>query len=367
MLKLWKETLGKLEDFLETIPSKYTRKNYRNGIKKFEEWYGKSIVTLIGNPEASKIVEKFYVYLKEKHCQNTARNQTNAVIQFLKYYKTPLDIRKSLGIYKTEVSLKDHLLTIEELRRMYEVANLKEKVILELGLLGFRISDVINLKKSDFNLNGEPPIEFKRRARKEGTIYHTFISRELKELLELYLPQVEGEYLFPGQRKGTHAKAETLNKILNNLAKRANIQLHGHLHWHCFRKLILRRGSELGIPSWNLKLLVGKSVPYSDETYLAGINLKEDFLKLHNDLSLRKTTVNNRIANIEEMVDLIAKALAKLIMQNVQYMSTKLEPEEPIDIIKNFLSIKIYSLDEATKKIQEKKRKKNEIIQKEEL
>jgi len=205
-------------------------------------------------------------------------------------------------------------------------------------------------------LNGEPPIEFKRRARKEGTIYHTFISRELKELLELYLPQVEGEYLFPGQRKGTHAKAETLNKILNNLAKRANIQLHGHLHWHCFRKLILRRGSELGIPSWNLKLLVGKSVPYSDETYLAGINLKEDFLKLHNDLSLRKTTVNNRIANIEEMVDLIAKALAKLIMQNVQYMSTKLEPEEPIDIIKNFLSIKIYSLDEATKKIQEKKR-----------
>ena len=36
-------TMGKLEDFLETIPSKYTRKNYVNGIKRFEEWYGDSI------------------------------------------------------------------------------------------------------------------------------------------------------------------------------------------------------------------------------------------------------------------------------------------------------------------------------------
>lgn len=332
--------MGKLEDFLETIPSKYTRKNYRNGIKKFESWYGKSIVTLIGNPEASKLVEKFYVYLKEKHCQNTARNQTNAVIQFLKYYKTSLEIRKALGIYKTEVSLKDHLLTIEELRKMYDLADLKEKVILELGLLGFRIGDVITLKKSDFNLNAETPIEFKRRARKEGTVYHTFISQELKELLELYLPTLKGEYLFEGQRKGTHAKAETLNKILKDLAKRANIQLHGHLHWHCFRKLILRRGSELGIPSWNLKLLTGKSVPYSDETYLAGINLREDFLRLHNDLSLRKTVVNNKIANIEVMVNLMAKALAKLLMKELEKDGVKvmgLTPLSPEQILEIYL------------------------------
>jgi integrase len=336
MLKIRKETMGKLEDFLETIPSKYTRKNYKNGIKKFESWYGKSIVTLIGNPEASKIIEKFYVYLKEKHCQNTARNQTNAVIQFLKYYKTPLEIRKALGIYRTETSLKDHLLTIEELRKMYDLANLKEKVVLELGLLGFRISDVIILKKSDFNLNQEAPIEFKRRARKEGTIYHTFISKELKELLELYLPTLKGEYLFEGQRKNTHSKAETLNKILKDLAKRSSIQLHGNLHWHCFRKLILRRGSELGIPSWNLKLLTGKSVPYSDETYLAGINLKEDFLRLHNDLNLRRTANNNKLGNLEETVNLIAKALARLIMREVE-MKFLIPPKSEIELIKRFL------------------------------
>jgi len=29
-------SMGKVEDFLETIPSKHTRKNYVNGIKKFE-------------------------------------------------------------------------------------------------------------------------------------------------------------------------------------------------------------------------------------------------------------------------------------------------------------------------------------------
>ena len=74
-------TLGKIEDFLENIPSKNTRKNYVNGIKNFEQWYGDSIKKLIKNPEATKTAEKFYVALKQKHPQNTCRNLTNAAIQ----------------------------------------------------------------------------------------------------------------------------------------------------------------------------------------------------------------------------------------------------------------------------------------------
>lgn len=46
-LELSELTLGKIEDFLEVIPSVYTRKNYKNGIKKFEKWYGNSITELI--------------------------------------------------------------------------------------------------------------------------------------------------------------------------------------------------------------------------------------------------------------------------------------------------------------------------------
>jgi integrase len=190
-------SMDKVEDFLETIPSKHTRKNYVNGIKKFEQWYGDSITKLIKNPEATKTVEKFYVSLKQKHPQNTCRNLTNAPIQFLKYFDTDVKPRRALGIYRTEKSTDDHKLTIEEIQRMASVADLKEQIMLGVLLLGLRIGDAITLNVIDLNkLEQEVPIELKLRATKEGTIYETFISHEFKELLKLYLPAVTSKWLF---------------------------------------------------------------------------------------------------------------------------------------------------------------------------
>ena len=315
MLELKVESLGKVEDWLEAVPSKYTKKNYKAGVKRFEAWYSKSITTLIGSPDASNVLLKFYVYLKNEHCQNTARNQTNACVQFLHYFKTNVDLPPY--VWTTEVSLKDHPMSIEELRRMNSLANLKEQLVLELGLLGFRIGDIITLKKSDVNLDAEPPIEFNIRARKEGTIYRSFISTELRDLLKLYLPTVKGEWLFDGQREGTHAKADTLNKIIQSLAMRANIKLHGHLHWHCFRKLIMRRGTELQLNSWAVNMLVGKSVHHSIATYLTGADLKDAFLRLHNDLQLKAVQSNGLVSNLERELGIVKEALTSVEKENM--------------------------------------------------
>jgi hypothetical protein len=61
-MKISAITMGQLEDFLETIASKYTRKNYVSGLKKFEEWYGDSITKLVKSPDATKMIEKFFVF-----------------------------------------------------------------------------------------------------------------------------------------------------------------------------------------------------------------------------------------------------------------------------------------------------------------
>ena len=87
--------MGKVEDWLSAVPSKATRKTYRAGLKKFEEFYGNGIEALIGKSgeETGKIIDKFYVWLKEPihtikgqpnqaHGQNTCRNVVNAPIQF---------------------------------------------------------------------------------------------------------------------------------------------------------------------------------------------------------------------------------------------------------------------------------------------
>jgi hypothetical protein len=58
--------MGKVEDWLSAIPSKYTRKSYKHGILKFEEFYGKGIETLIKSEDAGRTIEKYYAWLKEK-------------------------------------------------------------------------------------------------------------------------------------------------------------------------------------------------------------------------------------------------------------------------------------------------------------
>lgn len=318
-LELHAATLGKIEDFLETIPSKYTRKNYISGIRKFEAWYGGSIVELIKSSEATKKIEKFYVALRQKHPQNTCRNMTNAAIQFLKYFGTDIKPRRSLGIFRTERATDDHKLTIHEVRQMAHVANLKEQVILEVLLLGFRIGNVVSLKVNDLDrLDQEAPIELKLRARKEGTIYETYISQSFKDILKLYLPTVEGKWLLPGLTKESHVKDETLNKVLRDLASRAGVKLHGNLHWHCGRKLVMRTGAELGLSPWIVKRMVGKSIRKSDDTYLTDMDLKDGFLKLKEVLKL-KAIEDGQVSAVQQELGVLKEALTTVEKENITF------------------------------------------------
>lgn len=316
-------TMGKLEDFLEIIPSKYTRKNYVNGIKRFEEWYGDSITKLIKSPDATKTVEKFYVALKQKHPQNTCRNVTNAPIQFLKYFGTDVRPRKALGIYRTEKAIDDHRLTIDEVQKMAKYADLREQIVIEVLLLGLRIADAIALKVSDLNKLEQPaPIELKLRATKAGTVYETFICEEFKELLKKYLPTLKGKWLFSGIRNESHVKDETLNTLLKELASRAGIQLHGNLHWHCGRKLVMTTGAELGLNTWVIKKMVGKSIQMSDDTYL-NVQLKEGFLKLRSVLRLMPRIAEESLSDVEELTNICTEAIVTTFKPKIREMLLK--------------------------------------------
>jgi len=59
-MKISAVTMGQLDDFRETIASRHTRKNYVNGIKKFEEWYGDSITKLVKSQKFNVLVEARY-------------------------------------------------------------------------------------------------------------------------------------------------------------------------------------------------------------------------------------------------------------------------------------------------------------------
>jgi len=129
--------MGKVEDWLSAVPSKYTRKIYKAGIRKFEEFYQQGIETLIGQSpeETGHVIDKFYTWLKDRgHGQNTCRNLVNSPIQFLKFFGTDPKYKRSLGIYRTVLTTRDHRTSIGEIQEMAKTANTREQVLFEDAL-----------------------------------------------------------------------------------------------------------------------------------------------------------------------------------------------------------------------------------------
>jgi len=84
----------------------------------------------------------------------------------------PIRFRNGSKIGKTVKTTKNFPLTIEHVRKMFEVADLRERVILSTATdLGLRISDFIQIKKTDLPpLDIEPPIPFEVMTSKENVI-----------------------------------------------------------------------------------------------------------------------------------------------------------------------------------------------------
>jgi integrase len=329
-----------VEEWLSGIPSKYTRKNYMSGIKKFEnEYYHKPIETLIKSPEAGREIERFYCWLKERHGQNTCRNVVNAVIQFLKFHGTEVKYRRALQIYKTVPTTRDHRVLISEIQAMAKVAELKEQILLEVYLMGFRIGDVALLEWRTFDQNGEPPIPVAINTKKEQVVARAFISEEFKQLLDKYLPLLDesNPYLFQSKRR-KRLSTKQINNKLKKLVERAGITNHGLFRWHTGRKLFLRTCAELGISSWSAKLMCGKSIPASDDTYVHDAELKGDFLKISGVLRLFPKTipqaedelkkVKNALRHVEEE-NTVFKTRLDLMQKDYQTLKKTVETLYP--------------------------------------
>lgn len=74
-----------MKSFMESRVSEQTRRSYKRGLAKFEEYYGKSAKFLLEEKDPGKTIEKFYVWLRKKYSQNSCRALVNPIIQYCKY------------------------------------------------------------------------------------------------------------------------------------------------------------------------------------------------------------------------------------------------------------------------------------------
>jgi integrase len=305
-----------VEEFLDSLINPNTRKGYRVGIKKFCEWFGKSPREILEarkddltqKPQEDLIeyrnraarfereIEKFHGYLlNQSYTTNTARGMTIGIRQLFRYYQMPVRMRAGSRVTKTVKTTRNFPLRIEHVCRMFDVADLRERVILSMATdLGLRISDFIKIKKNNLpHLNQEPPVAFDVMTGKEEVVAHGFLSAETIELLRVYLPTLEKKgnpYLFPSNGNRPISD-EWLNQLLRKLAGKAQIDLNGKsLTFHCFRKMFLSASIDSGIGLTAGKKLCGKAIAHSDDTYLTTVKLREKFVQLKKFLTIKEPT-----------------------------------------------------------------------------
>ena len=242
-----------VKEFLDSVVNLNTRKGYRVGIKKFYEWFGNSPREILEarkddltqrpgedlieyrNRAArfEKEIEKFHGYLlKQGYTTNTSRALTIGIRQVFRYYQMPVRMRTGSRVTKTVKTSRNFPLRIEHVRRMFEVADLRERVILSMATdLGLRISDFIGIKKSALlSLTQDPPVGFDVMTGKEEVVAHEFLSTETVELLKVYLPTLhkkENPYLFPSNGKRPISD-EWLNQLLRKLAEKRDFCMHAN-------------------------------------------------------------------------------------------------------------------------------------------
>jgi len=321
-----------VKEYLDSVANPNTKKSYRIGIKKFCEWFGKSPREVLEMRKGDltqregedlieyrnravrfvKEIEKFHSSLLEQgYKTNTARNLTLGIRQLFRFYQMPVSIRAGSKVSKTVKTSRSFPLRIEHVRKMFEVADLRERVILSMATdLGLRISDFIKIKKGELPpLDQEPPVMFDVMTGKEEVVAHGFLSNETTELLRLYLPTLKKDnlYLFPsnGMR---YISDEWLNRLLKKLVDKAQIRLNGKsLTFHCFRKMFLSTAIDSGIGLTAGKKLCGKAIPKSDDTYLTTMRLGEKFIQLKKFLTIKQAVQPETYEVIEELRNGVTK------------------------------------------------------------
>ena len=331
-----------VQEFLNSVNNPRTRKGYRFGLNKFVEWFGKPAEEILKirqddltqktgenviefkNRAArfEKEIEKFHSYLIEKgYSINSARNMTLGIRQLFRYYQMPTTMRSGSRVSQTVQTTKNFPLTIEHVRKMFEVANLKERTVLSVAVdTGLRISDFLIIKKTDLPLlDNEAPIAFTLLTQKEKITANCFLSQESVDLLKIYLTTLQKKnntYLFSSNGK-SHLSDEAISKMLNRLAQKAQISLNGKsLSFHCFRKMFLSTSIDSGIGLTAGKKLCGKAIAKSDDTYLTTVKLKEKFIQLKKFLSIRES-VKSENQQLEKLGSLVSKLAEDLEEQKV--------------------------------------------------
>jgi hypothetical protein len=328
-----------LENWLSEYTNPTTRYQNRKFFDVYLQWTGKTPKELIDSFDQIKTksqILQFQNYLlndyvtprTKKMMPNSARSHLTSVRAFYASQKEPIRGLKN-KIIDVEAAKNEHTFSIEDLRSMFAVANLRDKALIATSTsLGWEISAIQALEK-DFieklvqraKSQNIEFISFDWQRKKTGAAQFGILNSMALFSLEQYLAKLNKEN--PTQTKLFDLSVVGLNNILKKLADDANLVLIGKIHFHLLRKFLMNALSDAGLNSFEIKLILGKKIGISDQTYLQTLK-KSSFEKYRkcypSHLSLTMNVNGNAKYNI--LTDLVTQHI-KSQQALIEYMKTQ--------------------------------------------
>jgi len=255
------ELTSNLEGYLGSLKargrSERTLKTYRSILTRFIDYL--AVNGLTPDRVTEQDIDRFMLELSKMGWdQNSLFTVAVAVRSFLKY----LGRNVNYPLPKRPKMLPKYL-TREELTRLLGACQDDyEKLIIGLLLTGVRVSELVNIRVSDIDID-------KRSIRVVGKGYKervVFFADWLVPLLKRYLRQNKSEWLFPSEiNPDQHVHYVTVERILKKIVKRAGInkKVTPHTLRHTFATLSLASGLDIR----EIQELLGHSSLSSTQIY----------------------------------------------------------------------------------------------------
>ena len=223
--------------------SQKTRKSYLHHVERFLQY-----LNFHRKEINNQTIRNYIINLIDKHKVSRAyHDQAVSSIKFLcaRVLNQPKPIM-NLPRPKKEIKLPSVLSRDEVLRVLNELTNHKHKAILMLIYsAGLRVSEVVKLKIKDIDEDRQMIYIHGAKGNKDRySVLSTVALSALKNYRDIY---PKSEYLFAGQKEGSHISTRAVEQIVENAVKKAGISKHVTVHTfrHCFATHLLEGGTDL--------------------------------------------------------------------------------------------------------------------------
>lgn len=318
-----KETLTPITDakFLEFLATKQksTRTTYEAYFRRLIE-YDLSIngvQMLKDRKQWEKRIFAFRNYLIEEkgYSNNYVESCLGAVRGFFGHFRKSLDLtnpEKRLLAKRGRVT-EDFRFDLPILKKLWDVANLKEKWVLCNKSFGLRAEDFSRItfgQLRSLDLTQEAPIFLgELNTEKESVRAFTYCDSDVISVIRSIL-EINADK--PDNAEVWTANSQELSYAVQSLARKAHVENGNKIvRFHCLRKFLIDAlSSHMSESKW--KQIVGKAI--SEGAYISSDNLRECFKRTLKDIVFNYTNGNGakkdeEIRKLNEKIELLTQLL----------------------------------------------------------